>query len=98
MMGLIRHLPNLFRLCIRLMLDERVPALTKLILPLALLCIAAYIAMPFDALPEVFIPGVGLLDDTLMVALIMIAAMNLFFKLCPRDVLMEHIERIEMGE
>ncbi|MFA4030335.1 MAG: hypothetical protein GDYSWBUE_002001 [Candidatus Fervidibacterota bacterium] len=98
MIRLIWHFPNFIRLCIGLMSDRRVPAQAKLILPFALLCIMAYIATPFDVLPEVFIPTIGLLDDVFISALIGIAAVSLFFKLCPNDVLREHIRRIEMGE
>lgn len=95
MIRLIWHLPNLIRLCISLMSDRRVPIATRLILPFALLCIAAYLIMPFDVLPEVFIPGIGLLDDVFVSALIGISALCLFFRLCPSDVLREHIEWIE---
>ncbi|MCS7253891.1 MAG: DUF1232 domain-containing protein [Armatimonadota bacterium] len=98
MWRLIWHLPNIVRLCARLMSDRRVPITTRLILPFALLCIVAYIATPFDVLPEIFIPAVGLLDDVFMGVLIVVAAISLFFRLCPNDVLWEHIDRIKMGE
>lgn len=95
MIGLIWRLSNLIRLCISLMSDRRVPIVARLVPPFALLCIAAYLVMPFDVLPEVFIPGIGLIDDVFVSALIGIAALCLFFRLCPSDVLREHIEWIE---
>jgi uncharacterized membrane protein YkvA (DUF1232 family) len=46
------------------MTDPRVPRRHKLLFWLAL----AYLAMPFDVIPD-FIPGLGQLDDALVLAL-----------------------------
>jgi uncharacterized membrane protein YkvA (DUF1232 family) len=51
-------------LCKRLLRDERVPRRAKL----ALALLIAYLAMPFDLVPD-FIPVAGQLDDAILTAL-----------------------------
>ncbi len=68
----------------RLFRDPRAPRRAKLILPFVVL----YLAMPIDIVPD-FIPVIGYLDDFLVVVL----ALGLFLRLCPPEVVREHIER-----
>lgn len=65
----------------RLMLDGRVPALPKLIVPL----VALYVLSPLDVVPDVLLV-LGQLDD---IALLFFGT-KLFINLCPPDVVMEH--------
>ncbi len=65
----------------RLMLDPRVPALPKLIVPLT----ALYILSPLDVVPDVLLV-LGQLDD---LALLFFGT-KLFINLCPPDVVIEH--------
>ncbi|MFQ5707345.1 MAG: YkvA family protein [bacterium] len=58
----------------------------------ALLIIAVvYLISPLDLLPDFLIPIVGSLDDFI----ILWFALRFFFKRCPREVLLEHVRRIE---
>jgi uncharacterized membrane protein YkvA (DUF1232 family) len=76
-----------FALAWRLYRDRRVPAGLRLIPPLLVL----YLAMPLDIVPD-FIPVIGQLDD----ALIIIAAVTLLFRFMNRDVLVQHLEDLEL--
>ena len=66
-----------------LFLDRRVPLWAKAVIPLMLL----YLSMPFDLVPD-FIPLLGYIDDVALVVL----ALALFLRLCPRQVLEEHMQ------
>ena len=57
------------RLIFRLMLDRRVPVLSKLIIPAGLV----YIISPFDLLPDI-IPILGWLDDIVAIGVRAIAS------------------------
>lgn len=70
------------RLAWRLFLDRRVPLWTKLIPPAAV----AYVAVPFDILPDVAL-GLGQLDDIAVVLL----GIKLFIELAPPEVVLEHL-------
>ena len=74
------------RLIWRLLRDARVPLPAKLVLPALLL----YLLLPLDIIPD-FIPVLGQLDDVLVAAL----TMKLFVRLCPRDIVQEHLGRME---
>jgi uncharacterized membrane protein YkvA (DUF1232 family) len=76
------------KLCLawRLLADRRVPLLARAILPLLVL----YLAMPLDLIPD-FIPGLGYLDDVLIV----LAAAWLFLRLVPAGVLEEQVAALE---
>lgn len=74
------------RLCWRLMRDERVPALPKLLVAAAL----AYVVFPFDLIPEVVNPLLGGLDDLLFLAL----SLGLLLRLSPQWVVEEHREAL----
>ena len=63
-----------------LLTDRRVPIRAKL----APVLLVAYLAMPFDLIPD-FLPGIGYLDDVVIVVL----ALALFIRLCPRAVVQE---------
>lgn len=62
----VRLLPDLLRLVRRLAADEKVPRGVRVRLWLLL----AYLAMPFDLIPD-FVPVVGYADDAILVALIL---------------------------
>ncbi len=63
--------PRLALLVPKLMIDERVPRRTKL----ALAGLAAYIVSPWDLIPD-FIPGVGQLDDAIVLLLFVDGVLN----------------------
>jgi uncharacterized membrane protein YkvA (DUF1232 family) len=63
---LVTFVPNAVRLFRDLLRDERVPAGSKALLLLAV----AWVASPIDLIPE-FLPGIGPLDDVVVVALVL---------------------------
>src|SRR5436305_14873331 len=69
------------RLAFRLLRDERVPMMAKLVVPAALL----YVASPLDLIPDL-IPVLGQIDDIGIVVLGIVA----FIKLCPGHLVAEH--------
>jgi uncharacterized membrane protein YkvA (DUF1232 family) len=75
-----------FELAWLLFRDERIPLATRAILPLLFI----YLAMPIDLIPD-FIPVLGQIDDVL----IAVAAMTLLVRSAPRDLLDEHLTRLE---
>ena len=84
---LIAHLPNFVKLYWRLFNDKRVSWLSKAMLVGALL----YLVIPFDFVPV--LPVIGCVDDAVIVG----AALWAFMKLCPRRVVLEHVEIIDQG-
>ncbi len=80
--GFIRGLVLQARLIWRLMKDKRVNFFAKLI-PIAALI---YLVSPFDIIPAITLPIIGVLDDAAVVWL----ASTLFLALCPDDVVEEH--------
>jgi uncharacterized membrane protein YkvA (DUF1232 family) len=64
--ALARFIPDCIVLSRRLLSDQRVPRAHKLLL----LALVAYLAMPFDLVPD-FIPVAGQLDDAIIVALVL---------------------------
>ncbi len=74
------------RLCWGLMRDSRVPFYLKLV-PLAAV---VYFFSPYDLLPDLVIPGLGQVDDLLVIFL----ACRLFFVLVPGEIVREHQEKI----
>ena len=76
------------RLALALARDSRIPLAVRAIPPGLVL----YLATPIDLIPD-FIPVVGHLDD----ALIAIVGVGLLLRFTPRDVLDEHIARLEGG-
>ncbi|MCD6533278.1 MAG: DUF1232 domain-containing protein [Deltaproteobacteria bacterium] len=73
------------RLCWSLMGDRRVPFYLKLIPLFAV----AYFFSPYDLLPDFIIPGLGQVDDLLVIFL----SCRLFFYLVPGEIMREHQER-----
>jgi uncharacterized membrane protein YkvA (DUF1232 family) len=61
-----RFIPDCIVLFRRLVADPRVPRARKLLL----VALIAYLAMPFDLIPD-FIPVAGQLDDAILVALVL---------------------------
>ena len=81
-------LPKMAGLLMGLFRDARVPRWLKLITVGSV----AYVAMPFDFLPD-FAPLVGKGDDLVVIMLVLIQ----YMKFCPPDVLREHWYR-SMGD
>ena len=71
MKELLRALPDLGRLLVRLVADPVLPRAAKLALAAALV----YLASPLDLIPD-FIPLVGYLDDVLVAALVVDGVVN----------------------
>jgi uncharacterized membrane protein YkvA (DUF1232 family) len=57
-------LPDFFILLVRLMVDKRVSVKRKLMIG----GIVAYVMLPFDIIPD-FIPGIGRIDDLVLIVL-----------------------------
>jgi len=82
---LFSRFPSLIRLCWRLFRDARVSIWPKALLVAAL----AYLALPFDIVPDV-IPFLGQLDDAVVIA----TAARWFVRWCPTAVVQEHLRAI----
>lgn len=63
--------PNLGKLLVRLARDPRVPRRNKVLFA----GIAAYLVLPWDFIPD-WMPGIGQVDDLLLVALALDALLN----------------------
>lgn len=97
---LLLHLPNFVRLTWRLFMDARVPIYRKAILilteSLAILFAIAYLVNPLDL---DFLPVFGRIDDLLIGAfVILVPGAWLFIRLCPEDIVREHVDRISRKE
>ena len=69
--NLLLFLPRIIRLLGRLASDPQVSRLDKVLL----LGAAAYLASPFDLIPD-FIPGLGAIDDLYLAALVLLRFIN----------------------
>jgi uncharacterized membrane protein YkvA (DUF1232 family) len=78
----IKALPNLTKLCTRLLRDPLIPRRTKVLLGAA----GIYVVSPLDLIPEVLFPIVGRVDDALVLAL----ALNRLFDAVEPEVLEEY--------
>jgi len=76
------------RLLFRLMMDRRVPLVTKFI-PVGGL---AYLILPYDLLPDI-LPALGRLDDLVVIVL----SIALFLVAAPKAVVAEHIRGDRSG-
>ncbi|NSW56472.1 MAG: DUF1232 domain-containing protein [Armatimonadetes bacterium] len=85
----LMHAPNFIRLFLRLYGDRRVWFLPKLILGIGVL----YALWPLDAIPGFPLVGLGYLDDILVLYL----TAKLFIRLCPPNVVQEHVQLIDQG-
>lgn len=75
-----------FTLLWRMFRDPDVPVIAKAVLP----ALVAYLAFPFDIIPD-FIPILGQLDDLVIIAL----GLGLFVMLTPRPVVEEQLGKLE---
>jgi uncharacterized membrane protein YkvA (DUF1232 family) len=85
---LLGHLPSFVRLFSRLIKDPRVAASPKLLVA----GILAYVILPTDLFPD-FLIGIGQLDDLAVV----LGGLKLFLRLCPPEVVQEHLKAISAG-
>jgi uncharacterized membrane protein YkvA (DUF1232 family) len=85
---LLSNLPSFFRLFHRLVKDSRVPARAKLLL----VGVLGYVILPTDLVPD-FFPGLGQLDDIAVI----LGGLKLFLRLCPPEVVREHVRAIGAG-
>jgi uncharacterized membrane protein YkvA (DUF1232 family) len=86
---LLVHLPSFLKLFLRLVFDPRVTFVPKLVV----LGVLAYVVLPTDLVPD-FIPGLGQADDIVVV----LAGLKLFLRLCPPEVVQEHVKAISLGK
>jgi uncharacterized membrane protein YkvA (DUF1232 family) len=77
------------RLALALARDSRIPLVVRAIPPGLVL----YLATPIDLIPD-FIPVIGHLDDMV----ILIVGVGLLLRFTPRDVLEDHVARLESAE
>ena len=84
--GALAQVLHTVQLVWRLLIDPRVPALNKLIIPGILI----YVLSPIDLVPD-FIPVLGWLDDLVIVPLGLVAVRAMI----PKAVLAEHRERLD---
>jgi len=87
-MQFLLHLPNFARLYWRLWKDRRVSWVARSVLVLA----ALYLVLPLDAIVD-WIPALGQIDDLAVV----FVALRGFIRLCPKDVVREHVAAIDSG-
>lgn len=78
---LLRELPNLFKLLLRLIRDPRVSRVDRIMFGLAM----AYVLTPADLIPD-FLGFMGMVDDLYLVGL----ALNRLFSHAGADILLEH--------
>jgi uncharacterized membrane protein YkvA (DUF1232 family) len=81
LLGWLREFFYQFELTWKLVWDDRVPLLTKLV-PLATLL---YLLLPFDFIPDAFL-GLGQVDDVV----ILLIGLRMFISLCPPAIVAEY--------
>jgi len=86
---LVWNLPSFCRLFLRLIKDERVAFGAKLVI----VGVVAYMALPTDFIPDLFL-GLGQLDDLV----VLFSGLKLFLRLCPPEVVQEHLRAISAGK
>ena len=91
------NIPNFVKLAWRLFKDTRVPIHIKAIWVLAE-AVACVLAVAYFVLPIDFLPDFHILTrfDDLLIGLFLISAPGtwLFVKLCPRSIVLEHVEQM----
>jgi uncharacterized membrane protein YkvA (DUF1232 family) len=85
---LITHLSSFLKLFSRLVKDPRVSLSPKLLL----VGILAYVILPTDILPD-FLIAVGQLDDLAVI----LGGLRLFLRLCPPEIVQEHLRAVSAG-
>ncbi len=93
------HIPNFAKLTWRLFGDQRIPIHRKAILILAefiaIIFAAAYLLNPLDF---DFLPIFGRIDDIFIGAfVILVPGAWLFIRLCPKNIVQEHVDQISRG-
>lgn len=83
---MLRHLPHFARLYWRLLRDPRVSIWPKGLLVVGVL----YVLSPIDLIPD-FVPVIGEVDDLI----VLIVLCRLFVYLCPPEVVLDHVRRID---
>ena len=73
------------RLAVRLLKDSRVPIWPKALFALALI----YLLSPVDLIPDFAVPGLGYVDDLLLLFL----ALRAFVRFCPLGLVEEHFRK-----
>ena len=86
---LLAHLPSFLKLFLRLVKDPRVNIAPKLVV----LGVLAYVVLPTDLVPD-FIPGLGYAGSVV----VLLAGLKLFLRLCPPEVVQEHVKSIAAGK
>lgn len=86
---MLRHLPKLVRLILRLIRDRRVPVLGKIIFFFGI----AYTIWPVDLIPDLLMPVIGSVDDVIV---LLLCARYLFYR-TPPAVLQEHLSALQAG-
>ena len=81
------HFPNFCKLLVRLFKDRRMPLWPKILLVASVVYVFVPLDLWFDWVP----PGLGYIDDLVVVLI----AFKLFIKHAPRDVILEHVKRID---
>ena len=85
---LLAHLPSFYKLFWGLIKDPRVSAGPKLLIA----AILTYVILPTDLLPD-FLVGIGQIDDLVVI----LVGLKLFLRLCPPEVVQEHLQAISAG-
>jgi len=85
---LVTNLPSFVKLFSRLIKDERVALSPKLLIA----AVFSYIILPTDFVPD-FLVGLGQVDDLI----VLLTGLRLFLRLCPADVVKEHVRAIAGG-
>lgn len=85
---LLANLPKFVKLFSRLIRDERVALGPKLLVAAVLV----YLILPTDFIPD-FLVGLGQIDDLM----VFLTGLKMFLRLCPADVVHEHLRAISVG-
>lgn len=86
---MLRHLPKLVRLILRLLRDPRVPLPGKIVFFLGI----AYTVWPMDLIPDLLMPVIGSFDDVAVLLL----CLRYFLHRTPPAVLQEHLTELQAG-